>query len=52
MLFADSVVLAGSLVPGLLVLFIWLGFALWDVGGAVRPLHAFSLVWSMLVSFL
>jgi len=52
MLFTGSVVLASSLVPGLLVLFVWLGFVLWGVGGAVRPLHAFSLVWSLLVYFL
>jgi hypothetical protein len=29
MLFTSSMVLAGSLVRGLLVLFVWLGFTLW-----------------------
>jgi len=52
MLFTRSVAFAGSLVPGLLVLFFFLGFALWGPGGVVRPLHAFSLVWSLLVYFL
>jgi hypothetical protein len=52
MLFTGSVVLVGSLVPGLLVLFVWLGFTLWGAGGEFQPLRAFSLVWSMLVSFL
>jgi hypothetical protein len=35
MLFTGSVVLAGSLVHGLRVLFVWLGFALRGPGGAV-----------------
>jgi hypothetical protein len=43
MLFTGSVVLAGSLVHGLLVLFVWLGFTLWGPRGAVRPVRAFSL---------
>jgi hypothetical protein len=51
MLFTVSVVLAGSLVHGLLVLFVWLEFALWDPGGAVRHVRAFSLVWCLLFSF-
>jgi hypothetical protein len=52
MLFTGSVAFAGSLVPRLLVLFVCLGFALWGPRGVVRTLHAFSLVWSLLVSFL
>jgi hypothetical protein len=43
MLFVDSVVLVGSLVCGLLVLFVCLGFTLWGPGGAVQPVRAFSL---------
>jgi hypothetical protein len=52
MLFTGSVAFVGSLVPRLLVLFVCLGLALWGLGGVVRPLCAFSLVWSLLVSFL
>jgi len=43
MLFVGSVVPAGSLVHGLLVLFVWLGFTLWGPGGAVCPIHGFLL---------
>jgi hypothetical protein len=43
MLFIGLVVLAGLLVRGLLVLFVWLGFTLWGPGGVVWPVCAFSL---------
>jgi hypothetical protein len=50
-LFTGSVVLASSLVRGLLVLFVCLGFVLWGPGGVVHLVGAFSLVWSLLFSF-
>jgi hypothetical protein len=43
MLFTALMVLAGSLVRGLLVLFVWLRFTFWGPGGAVWPIHAFSM---------
>jgi hypothetical protein len=43
MFFIGSVVLVGSLVHGLLVLFIWLRFMLWVPRGEVQPIRAFSL---------
>jgi hypothetical protein len=52
MLFIGSMAFAGSLVPRLLVLFVCLGFVLWGPRGVVQPLHAFLMVWSLLVSFL
>jgi hypothetical protein len=52
MLFTGSVVFAGLLVPGLLVLFVCLGFVIWGIAGVVRTLRSFSLVWSLLVAFL
>jgi hypothetical protein len=52
MLFTGSVAFVGLLVLGLPDLFVCLGFVLWGPGGVVQPLHAFLLVWSLLVSFL
>jgi len=51
MLFTGLVVLTGSLVHGLLVLFVWLGFMLWGRGAAVGHVHSFSLVWWFLFYF-
>jgi hypothetical protein len=52
MWFTGSMDSASSLVLGLLVLFVCLGFALWGPGDVVQPLRAFLLVWSLLVSFI
>ena len=52
MLFTGSVVLVGSLVHGLLVLFFWLRFTLWGPRGEVWPVRAFWLLWSLLFSLI